>query len=108
MKVEYENGPIVAQKFEEAMKILFQTPKQDARARGGGGSRGGSGGGSPRSPRRPRSRSTSSGSGAERRCASACRCTCRSRRRREIRRAHGNKRADRCRLRRVRSAAAAG
>jgi hypothetical protein len=29
MKREYREGPEVAEKFEEAMKILFQTPKPE-------------------------------------------------------------------------------
>jgi hypothetical protein len=39
MKPEYREGPEVAEKFEEAMKILFRTPKpkvkkkQDATSR---------------------------------------------------------------------------
>jgi hypothetical protein len=30
MKATYSKGPEVAEKFEEAMKILFQTPKSEA------------------------------------------------------------------------------
>jgi hypothetical protein len=30
MKSEYTEGPEVAKKFEQAMKLLFQTPKPDA------------------------------------------------------------------------------
>jgi hypothetical protein len=33
MKREYEEGPRISQKFEEAMKILFQTPKADIEQR---------------------------------------------------------------------------
>jgi hypothetical protein len=31
MKPEYREGPEVAEKFEEAMKILFRTPKPKIR-----------------------------------------------------------------------------
>jgi hypothetical protein len=29
-RIEYSKGPEVAEKFEQAMKILFQTPKPEA------------------------------------------------------------------------------
>jgi hypothetical protein len=31
MKPEYREGPEVAEKFEEAMKIIFRTPKPKAK-----------------------------------------------------------------------------
>jgi hypothetical protein len=31
MKPEYREGPEVAEKFEEAMKVVFRTPKPEAK-----------------------------------------------------------------------------
>ena len=34
MKPEYDEGPEVTEKFERAMKLLFQTPKTDMSSEG--------------------------------------------------------------------------